>query len=65
MLEADWRRPLGGFFGSFRILSHTREPRRGGRSRAATPFACGAGTLGRGFADGSRMISRLTRRMIR
>jgi len=32
----------------------------GGRSRAATPFACGAGTLRRGFAQGSRMISRRT-----
>jgi len=28
---------------------------RGGRSRAATPFACGAGTLWRGFAEGLRM----------
>ena len=27
----------------------------GGRSRAATPFACGAGTLWRGFAAGLRM----------
>ena len=27
----------------------------GGRSRAATPFACGAGTLWRGFARGLRM----------
>jgi len=27
----------------------------GGRSRAATPFACGAGTLWRGFAEGLRM----------
>jgi len=29
----------------------------GGRSRAATPSACGASTLRRGLADGSRMIS--------
>ena len=28
---------------------------RGGRSRAATSFACGAGTLWRGFAAGLRM----------
>jgi len=27
----------------------------GGRSRAATPFACGAGTLWRGFAEALRM----------
>ena len=27
----------------------------GGRSRAATSFACGAGTLWRGFAGGLRM----------
>jgi len=36
----------------------TRHPARasgGGRSRAATPFACGAGTLWRGFAEGLRM----------
>ena len=31
----------------------------GGQSRAATPFACGAGTLWRGIARGSRMLSRL------
>ena len=30
----------------------------GGRSRAATPFACGAGTLRHGIARGSRMLSR-------
>ena len=37
----------------------------GGRSRAATPFACGAGTLWRGFAQRLRMISRLAGRLRR
>jgi len=34
---------------------------QGGLSRAATPFACGAGTWWRGFDPGSRIISRLAR----
>jgi len=33
----------------------------GGRSRAATPFACGAGTLWRGFAAGLRMTLLLSK----
>jgi len=40
-----------------KLKSHPQPARAtgGGRSRAATPFACGAGTLWRGFAGGLRM----------
>jgi len=42
------------------LASPSRPATQGGPSRAATPFACGAGTLWHGLARGSRMISRLT-----
>jgi len=39
-------------------IHHSRTRFQGGQGRAATLFACGAGPLWRGFARGTRMISR-------